>query len=529
MNTNEIIDRNNIPDTELSTLQENDILEQFNKINSIFNKAFHLTSEQITFIVNIYLNNMDYVRANYQIIMDERVQEYCIGVACVYLNDSKIISFLMDCYQSDFKKIISNNLYSSDGFEFLNCSVITIAFGKNTSLDVIKYLIESYRNNIGRSPNYDLLIQSVFEHNSSFEIIRYVINQDLGCYLVSINTLFFNKYVDLSMDNIKYLVEDYKINIDEETTYYRGGTNGSCIAIALKNERIDDDVINYIINIVSHDTLKNIKIGFKAMERVIKIAIKSTYVRFNIIVKAIYDNFYTLIDNIKRLDPNSDSLHMIDTLCEILEKINPVALNKENLQKCKFDDPFTKKFKDFTKLVDELTIKIDIPEIIHPHEPLLPESGRPKVTPFRDRSVDELTKIDCNELLFIHNNIPYHGNKNIIYQSMLFIGDIVDHTDTTSEPFILDLPVPKYIIDLYIAASYDNYFDLEKIKLWDFKQFIDFIDRYPTDVLSIDRIEGHILNYFVNHNVSPDEWIKGWVSRYRLKYLYLYTHNKKLA
>ena len=111
---------------------------------------------------------------------------------------------------------------------------------------------------------------------------------------------------------------------------------------------------------------------------------------------------------------------------------------------------------------------------------------------------------------------------------MLFINDIIDHTNT-SEAFILNAPCPKYIIDIYITTSYDRCFDIEKIKIWDFKQFIEFIDQYPTDILSIDKIEHQILNYLLNHNISPDVWMEGLVARYGLKYLYLCMHNKKIA
>jgi hypothetical protein len=55
-------------------------------------------------------------------------------------------------------------------------------------------------------------------------------------------------------------------------------------------------------------------------------------------------------------------------------------------------------------------------------------------------------------------------------------------------------------------------------------QFIKFIDHYPTDSLSMNYLEPHIIDYFDNHKIPYDLYIKDLCIRYGFKSMYLHLH-----
>ena len=116
---------------------------------------------------------------------------------------------------------------------------------------------------------------------------------------------------------------------------------------------------------------------------------------------------------------------------------------------------------------------------------------------------------------------------------MLFINDIVEYTDY-SEPFILDCPAPKYIVNMYINAIYRGIVNIHDIEPCDLNHFLRFIDRYPTKIMSIDRLEDMLVQYFQKNDLYFgtdyfDNELKDIINRYELKFLYLHAHNKKMV
>jgi hypothetical protein len=60
----------------------------------------------------------------------------------------------------------------------------------------------------------------------------------------------------------------------------------------------------------------------------------------------------------------------------------------------------------------------------------------------------------------------------------------------------------------------------------DFIDFLNFIDKYPTTVLSINLLEHQLLRYMKHNNILPDHEIHGLIAKYQLKHLYLSVHKK---
>ncbi len=60
----------------------------------------------------------------------------------------------------------------------------------------------------------------------------------------------------------------------------------------------------------------------------------------------------------------------------------------------------------------------------------------------------------------------------------------------------------------------------------DIYQFLKFIDRYPSTVVTIQNLEFALIEYFERNNISINEEIKNICERYEFKYLYLHMHIK---
>ena len=57
--------------------------------------------------------------------------------------------------------------------------------------------------------------------------------------------------------------------------------------------------------------------------------------------------------------------------------------------------------------------------------------------------------------------------------------------------------------------------------------FLDFIDQYPTDILSIDALEMDLIKYLDKHEIKCVAYIKNVSTKYQLKHLYVWVHNQK--
>ena len=68
----------------------------------------------------------------------------------------------------------------------------------------------------------------------------------------------------------------------------------------------------------------------------------------------------------------------------------------------------------------------------------------------------------------------------------------------------------------------------------DFIKFLKFIDQYPTDTLTIDKLESRIVEYFESQmsqcdNIFLMDDLELLCEKYGLKCMYLFLHNKKMS
>lgn len=178
-----------------------------------------------------------------------------------------------------------------------------------------------------------------------------------------------------------------------------------------------------------------------------------------------------------------------------------------------------KSYLEHKKTIDALKYQIPLPNYSH----LIKNSKK------KNKLIDYSKQ---SEPLFWYNNILYYGNREKVYNAIIFLKKSVDMLDFSGEPITLngsfDDPLPSYLINIYIHSCHTGSNNLNRVAQGDIIQFIKFIDQYPTQTLSIDILEPNIVEYFELENIKCGSELDDICDRYKLKLLYLYLHNEKV-
>jgi len=221
---------------------------------------------------------------------------------------------------------------------------------------------------------------------------------------------------------------------------------------------------------------------------------------------------------------------------DFLRTLNPLIINRHMIPILKIMDPMDNpmdnpmderfRFSDYMKLVNELQSFV------------LPVPVSPSVHGLGFKSVDnddlsqnadaDYTKIPGP--LFIYNGSQYYGYREVVYDSILCLKEIKDVADF-DQLITLSGRLPKYAINLWIWSMYSKQFNIMKIRPHDIVGFLNHIDQYPTDFLTIGSIECGLIRYLdtCTQNIVKDliPCLNQISMRCRLKRLYLWIHNKQ--
>ncbi len=216
-------------------------------------------------------------------------------------------------------------------------------------------------------------------------------------------------------------------------------------------------------------------------------------------------------------------------------KINPLMLNQDNFYKLYQDynnciileDIYNEiEYKEFKLLVDDLTCIVPIPS----------ELKSQVSNKYNQIQNNILTTSDYRKKsspLFWHNSTLYHGNRDKVYNSILFLkesADILDFEDIITLSGSLDY----YLINMYIDSCYSGTINLMMIEPRHMMQFLNFIDQYQTETLSINKLEIDIVDFFdkvqdESYDFSSNGELGIMCEKYKMKCLYLFMHNKNIA
>lgn len=523
-------------------------------LNSIQQRRVDYNINDKLFIQKIHHGDMKYLRDNYQYISSKSKQNIIFLFTCCITDDILILDFIINIFaidvhlQSRFKRnclmfachyninlcvikhLIEHYLIDINQNNNNNNNCLTIACKYNPNWRIIDYLLNQIKMDINHLTKRKNNCLTVACTRNTLEIIQYLIGHKDGKTLLDHVTLTnknclmyacqFNK-----LDCVKYLIEENLI--DPHTVL----NNETCLRCAYLND--DPLIAKYLIdhtNLFDHHTNNLRGIGFDKFKN-IAILIKN-YGKLNKFLKMGLAR-YTL----------REIKNFIDS------SLNPLILNNETNRLYNIHDPFKEidfnRFKQHVDCLDNETLtsmSFYNDGVLNRHYSIInpvaepevgPESEVVRANPTRDPDEIIITKQEIatlidfskNELLFEHNNIRYHGDRDVVYDSIIFLKDINSICDFTDD-IVLEGVMPKYAVNLYIQTIYGRPFDINEIKIPDIFNFIRFIDQYPSTQLSIDLFERFIVRYFNDNNIEYNDMMKDIALKYKLRILYLHIHIK---
>jgi hypothetical protein len=430
-----------------------------------------VTEFEKDFLIKIFRSDIQYLTLNCSKLRfdpnDKCVDRY-VTAACAVANDPNVVQLLLD-----FFKININDVFVAD----VNWNCLQLACNYNPNPCIVKYLIDEFKMD-----PYQEKLSGCFADNclviacerNNYNIVKYFVEE----YGMDVNYNYrgFN-YLDMSIlncannDIIAYLIE--KCDIEQLSFRYAIATSSVSLVTELANLVTDNNKLNHLL-------------------------------------MDLIDNYSYYLNN-----------NTINTI-KFLKTFNPLKLN-EKLRKDIDFKPSDIEFNVWIKLVDEIKSTIIMP--FPKSEKSDMEINDPNISSLSETK-EYITDQDTRyEQIFEHNGIIYYGNRKVVYQSMLLFQDIVDNM-TFDQLIVLSGSQPQYIIDLYIKALHCKKFLIDDIQTDHIKTFINFINQYPTAVLSIDLIEDHLINYFEKNNIEYDQYMKDICMKYKLKYMYVHIHNK---
>jgi hypothetical protein len=221
---------------------------------------------------------------------------------------------------------------------------------------------------------------------------------------------------------------------------------------------------------------------------------------------------YLKLNNFIEQGINKYDITLLET--HINECVNLLMLDKNT--ELKLNDPFDDPFNKFTINVDNLLCQIPDNSINMRYV-----KGKYKTVNF--------TK---NQILFIHNDTSYYGDRDTVYESIImlkqlndiFVNNIVNID--VSDAITIMSPASQHVMNLYINSCYGNGLDMNDISPEEFVDFLNLIDKYPTDILSIDLLENQLIYYTNKYDILMNNDINALIIKYQLKHMYLSVHQK---
>ncbi len=407
-------------------------------------------------------------------INHENINKYnCLAAACMMNSNLNIVHYLIN----KFEYLENRNEY------------LLMACQKNSNENIIKYLIQECDMDINYKhlDGADCLYFACAKNNNP-KIIEYLVcekKMDISNYYINNNIcLIYACTHNKNLNIIKYLIEGLKI----DTSHFNKFEQNCLFCACYFNENLE--ISKYLIEC----TEIKMMINNLSLDRFIKIIpmIKKNYHRFNEFIK----------HGIKK--------YGLD-LKEVITKINPLMLNENNSRTFMIkshEEPY-EKFKTY---VEQLTCSIPLPD-----KTLVKKIQKKRIL------VDYRKP---TSVLFRHNGNIYYGSREIVYDNIILLNDMDDFDFSECIELVVD--APQYIIFQYIQSSYNQTFDINIILKDHFLNFLNLIDKYPTNILSVCLFEIDLILYMHHEKIQSNEFLMNICNKYKLKYLYLFLKNKYL-
>jgi len=432
------------------------------------------TCVEKTFAIELWKNNIDYIKETYHQIDETNVSR---------IQDMFIISAMRSGTDPDTSTFLFLNKRWTIDPRYVNrwnSNCLIMGCRRNPCLEMIKLLLESFRENV-----------------------NCVDAMGNNCFLVACER-------NTNIDVIKYLAQSGTVD-----TMIRNNDNHNCFRVINKCRDIKEriKILEYLINETDVDIDYNC-MKLETFQSVFPRIRNSE--RLNVLIQQLMRN-------------TCDEKNMI----KILNEMNPFLLNPENRESagiCCFE----RQYRDIKKLVNLMDQRIELSLDEIRSTGAMDSDERMRKNP---KIVLDFTR--QSEFLFRHGSEDYYGYKKTVYESILLLREIsqgdelIDLDFDFTQGFTLQGNLPKQIISQYIASTYTGFFDTTCIEESEehFIDFLKFIDQYPTIHVSIDKLEHWIswyietYPYIVNRNQQNIVFLKMICDRYMMKRLCVVLHN----
>lgn len=211
-------------------------------------------------------------------------------------------------------------------------------------------------------------------------------------------------------------------------------------------------------------------------------------------------------------------IYSFNEMKSVIQMLNPLMVEKE------FRDllgiyPFQNNYNIFCNDINMIECKKLLEEIKNEGYLLYKQ-----MTEYKQSDVN----VTGSEILFKCNGIDYKGDREIVYNVMYPLKNISKNADF-SDTIVLGKSLPDYIVKKYIESCYTNKFNIDNIESTDMIQFIEFIDQYPTNLLTLSNFEIDIVKYFEKYKIPCTQYMKDLCDRYQLKLMYLFIKINQLS
>ncbi len=196
--------------------------------------------------------------------------------------------------------------------------------------------------------------------------------------------------------------------------------------------------------------------------------------------------------------------------CQIIRSINPMLLSQENAEYAMIDN-YNLAYDQFVAQIDNTV-------------PLLVNNTKSK----KAKICQEYDNRMIPQILFHYNDEIYYGNRNIIYPMIDFFKDN-DFVKNGNAKLFGNLD--HHYINLYLNQTLNQSIDLDSIDTNVIFDFINWIDQYPTDTLSLNKLEIELIDYFNKNSlwnlVENNQKFQNIMKKYNYKsmYFHMYTRN----
>lgn len=218
--------------------------------------------------------------------------------------------------------------------------------------------------------------------------------------------------------------------------------------------------------------------------------------------------------------------HGLDIIDHV-KTLNPLFLNKHILQTIGLN-PQNIEYKNFVAYIDDAIIQI-------PTNFWLNFDSDNDHFDIDNTTNDTIHIIDLTKPttpIFKHNGIIYYGDMDRFFESMVIFDDLTTSLTNNvnhDELIILEGVQPKYIMNMYAYCAMTDQIMFDIIEPLDIIGFIKLIDQYPLKKLTIRSLETKIINHFEKHKILYDQYMFDICKKYKLRLMYMFIHNQKLA